>query len=55
MLRGTKNLTRQQIQDELDKNKATIATHSMIVRPELGVVKFIVHTKRPICRRCSIC
>jgi zinc protease len=41
MVRGTKNLTRQQIQDELDKNNA-----SLVVRGATGTATFIVQTKR---------
>jgi zinc protease len=41
MLRGTKNLTRQQIEDELDKNKATL-----FARGETGVATFLLQTKR---------
>ncbi len=41
MLRGTKHLTRQQIQDELDKNRATLAAHG-----DSGTVVFSLQTKR---------
>jgi len=41
MTRGTKNLTRQQIQDELDKNKATLAASG-----DTGIATFALQTKR---------
>lgn len=41
MMRGTKNLTRQQIQDELDKNRAQLA-----VSGNPGEVTFVIQTKR---------
>jgi zinc protease len=41
MSRGTKNLTRQQIQDELDKNKATL-----IASGDTGLATFTIQTKR---------
>src|SRR5207247_4138197 len=41
MLRGTKNLTRQQISDELDKNKATLNANG-----DTGEATFLLHTKR---------
>ncbi len=48
MLRGTKHLTRQQIQDELDKNKARLSASG-----DVGTVTFSLETKRATCRRCS--
>ncbi len=42
MLRGTKNLSRQQIQDELDKNRATLTASG-----DTGVITFSAQTKRP--------
>lgn len=41
MTRGTKNLTRQQIQDELDKNKATL-----VASGDTGLATFTLQTKR---------
>ncbi|HEX3725550.1 MAG TPA: pitrilysin family protein [Pirellulales bacterium] len=41
MLRGTKKLSRQQIQDELDKNRATLAAQG-----DTGTATFVVQTKR---------
>ena len=41
MRRGTKSLTRQQIEDELDKNKATL-----IADGDPGTATFMIHTKR---------
>jgi zinc protease len=41
MTRGTKNLTRQQIEDELDKNRATLSA-----RGDTGVATFTIVTKR---------
>ena len=41
MLRGTKNLSRQQIEDELDKNNATVRASG-----DTGIVIFSVQTKR---------
>jgi len=41
MARGTKNLTRQQIQDELDKNKATLSASG-----DIGTATFTIQTKR---------
>ncbi len=41
MTRGTKSLTRQQIQDELDKNKATLAASG-----SPGEAQFSIQTKR---------
>ncbi len=41
MTRGTKHLTRQQIQDELDKNKATLAASG-----DTGILTFSIQTKR---------
>ncbi len=41
MTRGTKNLSRQQIQDELDKNRATL-----VVRGDTGSATFSLETKR---------
>jgi len=41
MTRGTKNLTRQQIQDELDKNKATL-----VASGDTGQAVFTIQTKR---------
>jgi zinc protease len=42
MTRGTKNLMRQQIQDELDKNRATLSATG-----DTGIATFTVQTKRP--------
>ncbi len=41
MLRGTKNLTRQQIEDTLDKNRANLSASG-----EPGVISFSIQTKR---------
>jgi zinc protease len=41
MLRGTKHLTRQQVQDELDKNRATLSAHG-----DTGTLVFSLQTKR---------
>jgi zinc protease len=41
MLRGTKSLTRQQIQDELDKNRATLSAFG-----DTGSITFAIQTKR---------
>jgi zinc protease len=41
MTRGTKNLSRQQIQDELDKNRATLSARS-----DTGTATFSLETKR---------
>lgn len=41
MARGTKQLTRQQIKDELDKNRATLATSG-----DTGSATFAIETKR---------
>jgi zinc protease len=41
MLRGTKSLSRQQISDELDKNKATLSANG-----ETGEATFLLETKR---------
>ncbi len=41
MIRGTRNLTRQQIQDELDKNRATLAAYGTA-----GEAVFSIQTKR---------
>jgi zinc protease len=41
MVRGTKNLTRQQIQDELDKNRATLSGQG-----DTGTATFTIQTKR---------
>jgi len=43
MLRGTKNLTRQQILDALDKNQAVIEASP---RSETGIAVFVIETKR---------
>ncbi len=42
MTRGTKHLTRQQIQDELDKNRATLSAGG-----DTGELIFTLQTKRP--------
>ncbi len=42
MLRGTKNLSRQQIQDALDKNSAVLHAQG-----DTGVATFVIQTKRP--------
>lgn len=41
MTKGTKQLTRQQLQDQLDKNLAVISTPS-----SAGEVSFVIHTRR---------
>lgn len=41
MMRGTKQLTRQQIQDQLDQNKASMGSSG-----SAGEASFVIHTKR---------
>ncbi|MFO0919578.1 MAG: pitrilysin family protein [Planctomycetaceae bacterium] len=47
MMRGTKHLTRQQLQDQLDQNLATMVTAAQLRESPLpGEVTFVVQTKR---------
>ncbi len=47
MMRGTKHLTRQQLQDQLDQNLATMVTSAQLRESPLpGEVTFVVQTKR---------